>query len=62
MFVQLRELPLKFYTNLDGKKIDPKRAEKRNAKIFVGGLKSDFNDEEVQAGVVECGEIELYDR
>lgn len=48
--------------NLDGKKIDPKRAEKRNAKIFVGGLKSDFSDEEVQAVFAEHGEIELYER
>jgi len=48
--------------HLDGKKIDPKRAEKRNAKIFVGGLKSDFSDEEVQAVFAECGEIELYER
>ena len=47
---------------LDGKKIDPKRAEKRNAKIFVGGLKSDFTDEDVQAVFAECGEIELYER
>lgn len=48
--------------HLDGKKIDPKRAEKRNAKIFVGGLKSDFSDEDVQAVFAELGEIELYER
>jgi len=48
--------------NLDGKRIDPKRAEKRNAKIFCGGLKSDFDDESIKAVFQEHGEIELYER
>lgn len=52
----------KIQHHLDGKKIDPKRAEKRNAKIFVGGLKSDFQDTDVQAVFAEMGEIELYER
>ena len=47
---------------LDGKRIDPKRAEKRNAKIFCGGLKSDFDDESIKAVFQEHGEIELYER
>jgi len=47
---------------LDGKKIDPKRAEKRNAKIFVGGLKSDTTDESIQATFGQYGEIELFER
>ena len=47
---------------LDGKRIDPKRAEKRNAKIFCGGLKSDFDDETIKAFFAEHGEIELYER
>ena len=47
---------------LDGKRIDPKRAEKRNAKIFCGGLKSDFDDEAIKAFFAEHGEIELYER
>jgi len=47
---------------LDGKRIDPKRAEKRNAKIFVGGLKSDFDDEAIQGVFSQHGEIELYER
>ena len=46
----------------DGKRIDPKRAEKRNAKIFCGGLKSDFDDEAIKAFFAEHGEIELYER
>lgn len=48
--------------NLDGKRIDPKRAEKRNAKIFCGGLKSDFDDEVIKAQFAEFGEVELYER
>ena len=47
---------------LDGKRIDPKRAEKRNAKIFCGGLKSDFDDEAIKQIFAEHGEIELYER
>ena len=47
---------------LDGKKIDPKRAEKRNAKIFVGGLKSDCTDELIQEVFGQYGEIELFER
>ena len=48
--------------NLDGKRIDPKKAKKRNAKIFCGGLKSDFDDEPIKQIFAEHGEIELYER
>jgi len=47
---------------LDGKKIDPKRAEKRNAKIFCGGLKPDTDDETIKGIFSQYGEIELYER
>lgn len=47
---------------LDGKKIDPKRAEKRNAKIFVGGLKAETTDETIQQVFGQYGEIELFER
>lgn len=47
---------------LDGKRIDPKRAEKRNAKIFVGGLKPDHSNEEIQEVFSQHGEIEIFER
>ena len=47
---------------LDGKKIDPKRAEKRNSKIFVGGLKAEITDELIQDVFGAYGEIELFER
>ena len=47
---------------LDGKKIDPKRAEKRNAKIFCGGLKPDTTDEAIKGVFSQYGEIELFER
>jgi len=47
---------------LDGKRIDPKRAEKRNAKIFVGGLKPDHSNEEIQEVFGQHGEIEIFER
>merc|ERR1712227_1195418 len=31
--------------NLDGKKIDPKKAERRDGKMFVGGVKADTTDQ-----------------
>ena len=48
--------------NLDGKRIDPKKATK-NSKIFVGGLKPETTDEVVRAYFEsEFGEIDSLDR
>ena len=33
--------------SLDGKKIDPKKAERRDGKMFVGGVKGDTTDETI---------------
>lgn len=34
--------------NLDGKKIDPKKAERRDGKMFVGGVKGETPDNVIQ--------------
>merc|ERR1711935_73837 len=48
--------------NLDGKRIDPKKATK-NSKIFVGGLKPETSDEDVRKYFeTEFGEIDTLDR
>ena len=48
--------------NLDGKRIDPKKATK-NSKIFVGGLKQETSDEDVRKYFeTEFGEIDTLDR
>ena len=48
--------------NLDGKRIDPKKATK-NSKIFVGGLKQETTDEEVRKYFeTEFGEVDTLDR
>ena len=39
-----------------------KRAEKRPSKIFVGGLKPDFDDDQIKAIFEEYGTIELFER
>ena len=33
--------------NLDGRKIDPKKAERRDGKMFVGGVKGETSDETI---------------
>ena len=58
----LIKIRLDFNVLLDGKKIDPKRAEKRNAKIFCGGLKPDTTDEAIKGVFSQYGEIELFER
>jgi len=48
--------------NLDGKRIDPKKATK-NSKIFVGGLKPETSDDDVRKYFeTEFGEIDTLDR
>lgn len=48
--------------NLDGKKIDPKKAERRDGKMFVGGVKADTNDEDIKMYFSQFGEVETVDR
>jgi len=43
---------------LDGKAIDPKKAERRDGKMFVGGVKPETNDETVKAYFSRYGEVE----
>jgi len=43
---------------LDGKKIDPKKAERRDGKMFVGGVKPETDDEVVRAYFSQYGEVE----
>ena len=33
--------------SLDGRKIDPKKAERRDGKMFVGGVKGETSDETI---------------
>jgi len=48
--------------NLDGKKIDPKKAERRDGKMFVGGVKADTADETLRNYFSQFGEVETVDR
>jgi len=47
--------------NLDGKRIDPKKATK-NSKIFIGGLKPETTNETLQEYFATFGEVESIDR
>ena len=33
--------------SIDGKRVDPKKAERRDGKMFVGGVKGDTTDETI---------------
>ena len=48
--------------NLDGKRIDPKKAERRDGKMFVGGVKSDTTVETIKEYFSQFGEVESVDR
>lgn len=48
--------------NLDGKKIDPKKAERRDGKMFVGGVKADTTDETIKMYFSQFGDVETVDR
>jgi len=47
--------------NLDGKRIDPKKATK-NSKIFIGGIKPETTDDQIKEFFAEFGEIDQLDR
>jgi len=48
--------------NLDGKKIDPKKAERRDGKMFVGGVKADTADDTIKMYFSQFGDVETVDR
>jgi len=43
---------------LDGKKIDPKKAQRRDGKMFVGGVLPATSDDEIKAYFEQFGEVE----
>ncbi|CAG5114304.1 Oidioi.mRNA.OKI2018_I69.chr2.g8364.t1.cds [Oikopleura dioica] len=43
---------------LDGKKIDPKKAQRRDGKMFVGGVLPATTDDEIKAYFEQFGEVE----
>lgn len=47
--------------NLDGKRIDPKKATK-NSKIFIGGIKPETTNETLEEYFTTFGEVESIDR
>ncbi|CAG5112362.1 Oidioi.mRNA.OKI2018_I69.chr2.g6585.t1.cds [Oikopleura dioica] len=47
---------------LDGKRIDPKPAEKRNCKVFIGGINPATASETVQELMETFGEVENFER
>lgn len=47
---------------LDGKRIDPKPAEKRNCKIFVGGISPNTTNEAIEAAFSIYGQIDVLER
>jgi len=47
--------------NLDGKRIDPKKATK-NSKIFIGGIKPDTTNETLMEYFTAFGEVDSIDR
>ena len=44
---------------LDGRKIDPKRAQaqRKDGKMFVGGVKSDTDDDKIKEYFSKFGEV-----
>jgi len=47
---------------LDGKKIDPKKAERRDGKMFVGGILAETTDQTIKDYFSKYGEVEAVDR
>ena len=47
---------------LDGKRIDPKPAEKRNCKIFIGGISPSTTSEVVQELMETFGQVDNFER
>jgi len=47
---------------LNGGKVEPKKCEKKEGKMFVGGIKSSTEDDVVKAHFEKFGEIETYER
>ncbi|CBY32620.1 unnamed protein product [Oikopleura dioica] len=47
---------------LDGKKIDPKKAERRDGKMFVGGILAETTDQTIKDYFGKYGEVEAVDR
>merc|ERR1719454_2193108 len=43
---------------IDGKSVDPKKAERRDGKMFVGGVKAETTDDTIRAYFSEYGEVE----
>jgi len=48
--------------SLDGRKIDPKKAERRDGKMFVGGVKGETSDEAIIEYFEKFGIVETVDR
>jgi len=47
---------------LDGRKIDPKKAERRDGKMFVGGVKGETTDDTIIEYFEKFGMVETVDR
>jgi len=47
---------------LDGKRIDPKPAEKRNCKVFIGGISPSTASETVQELMETFGQVDNFER
>jgi len=47
---------------VNGGKVEPKKCEKKEGKMFVGGIKSSTEDDVVKAYFEQFGEIDTYER